>query len=201
MQTNEVLHTAWAANYKIFESTSKDYNLNLIGIRDPTPELDDFGCRLWAIWKTPSGWKSRDWQITTLPGSRYMKEVLLNREGCAILKPGQYLGCYKVRLHRGQYRAVCQDRPVQVYRDGNRDDVFDLDPAMLRSGNYGINIHQPGQAVASSVYNNSAGCQVFKRRADFREYMWLVERSIALWGNRLTYSLLDAPGAGGSRIA
>jgi hypothetical protein len=190
MRAKDIIDRVRGEGHAVFENYSKDYNINIIGVRDATPELDDFGCRLWAIWNTRGGWRSEDWQITTLPGSRFLKEVHLNPEGCAILAEGQYRGCYKIRLHRGQYRAVCQDRPVQVYRDGNRDDVFDLDPAMLRSGRYGINIHQPGSEVAWRVYSNSAGCQVFKRRADFRRFMWIANRAAALWGNRFTYTLI-----------
>ena len=201
MQANDVLNAAREEGHKIFENYSKDYNLNIIGVRDPTPELDDFGCRLWAIWNTRAGWQSRDWQITTLPGSYYLQKRLLNWEGCAILAPGQYRGAYKIRLHRGLYKAVCQDRPVRVFRDGDRDDEFDLDPAKLRSGNYGINIHQPGTANAWRVYTNSAGCQVFKRQADFREFMWLAGRGAALWGNRFTYTLLDGAHARDLHVA
>lgn len=201
MDAKYILDASRAAGHTIFENGSKDYNLNLIGVRSGSPKMDEFGCELWAIWRRGGGWESVRWTVTTLPGSYYMQARLLNPEGCAILAPGQYRGAYKVGLHRGSYRALCQlGGPVRVFRDGDRDREFDLDPAMMRSGRYGINIHQPGaDGVVPLVGANSAGCQVFEERRCFREFMYICGRAKALWGNSFSYTLLDGTRAG--RIA
>ena len=51
----------------------------------------------------------------------------MRKEGVAVLKPGQYRGSHKIRLHAGKYPALGQQRNVTVYRDNNKDGKFDLD--------------------------------------------------------------------------
>ena len=58
------------------------------------------------------------------PGSHWEKN-LLNKDGVAILKPGQYRGSHKIGLHQGRYEALKQ-QTVKVYRDNNRDGKYDL---------------------------------------------------------------------------
>ena len=123
-----------------------------------------------------------------------MIDRLLNREGCAILAPGQYRGAYARALHRGKYYALCQRfGEVTVFRDGNRDEVFDMRPTMRRSGWYGINIHRTGwNGKAPKVGSSSAGCQVFENSEDFDTFMRVIEKSLVNFNNRFTYTLLDA---------
>ena len=55
---------------------------------------------------------------------------------------------------------------------------------------YGINIHKAG--LNSEVVNNwSAGCQVFKKSADYNEFMALTDKHREKNGNKFTYTLLD----------
>jgi hypothetical protein len=56
---------------------------------------------------------------------------------------------------------------------------------------FGINIHKAG--VDSVQVNNwSEGCQVFKRTADFNQFMLLAKKAAALHGNRFTYTLITS---------
>ena len=177
---------------------AKDLNLNIVGVRDPMAKVDVFSCRLHVFWKFAGVWKHFDWKITTFPGSRYLVERLLNVRGAAILVPGQYKGIYKLDLHGGRYRALCQrNGSVRVYRDGNRDREFDLEERKIQTGSFGINIHAPVTVragmtsyIASRVYAASAGCQVFQSLADFLEFRSLCDRAAKLWGNRFTYTLI-----------
>lgn len=187
------------AGFTVFSNNEKDYNLNIVGVRDTGARLDEFSCKIVVFWKTPGGrWKLIEWKATTYPGSRYLIEKLLNPRGAAILERGQW-SVYKIDIHNGKYPAVCQRRgPVRVYRDGDLDREFDLDPSTIQSGMFGINIHAPvtprsgfWNYVAQRVYNASAGCQVFKSVSDFLEFRSLVEKSVKLWGNAITYTLLD----------
>jgi hypothetical protein len=66
-------------------------------------------------------------KCTTDPGSAYMDNPILENTGCAILKPNQYRGSHKLRLHGGKYLALGQKKDVTVYRDNDRDDKYDLD--------------------------------------------------------------------------
>ena len=51
-----------------------------------------------------------------------MENPWIDKIGCAVLKPGQYRGSHKLRLHGGKYLALGQKKPVTVYRDNNRND-------------------------------------------------------------------------------
>jgi len=184
--------------YKVFKDNREDLNLNIVGVRNTSAGIDEYGCTLYVFWKTSLGpWAVKSWPITTYPGSRYLVERLLNPRGAAILKPGQYKGIYKLDLHGGRYEALCQrNGPVTVYRDGDRDHEFDILPSSTMTGYFGINIHSPVSPdrlghVAQRVYSSSAGCQVFQKVTDFVDFIELCQSAEELWGNRFTYTLLN----------
>jgi len=104
---------------------------------------------------------------------------------------GQYRGAFELGMHKGQYRALVQRKPVAVYRDANRDDRLDLtgDPEW---GMYGINIHRASATKTSEEVDKwSAGCQVFQDPKHFDDFMRLVENAAQVWGPRFTYTLLE----------
>ncbi len=184
--------------HEIFLDDRRNFNLNIVGIRNPFPELDRFGCQLAVFWKYAGEFHFREWPITTYPGSHYLIDKLLNPRGAAILAPGQYRGVYRLDLHNGRYQALCQrGGPVRVFRDGNRDRVFDLDPESVEGGWFGINIHAPVDPAAGRNYvkdlvrASSAGCQVFQRVADFLEFRQLCREAMSRWGNSFTYTLVE----------
>lgn len=188
-----------AKGYQISDNNGKDFNLNIVGVRDTGARLDEFACTMNAFWKTPAGdWNRIEWKCTTYPGKRYLVERLLNPKGAAILCPGQY-PVYRLDTHNGKYRALCQRRgPVKVYRDGDRDTEFDLNPSTVMSGMFGINLHAPvtptsstKNYIAQRVYAASAGCQVFESVADFLEFRSLCDKAAENWGNSFTYTLLE----------
>ena len=45
-------------------------------------------------------------------------------------------------LHRGKYLALCQRKPVSVYRDNDKDKRYDLKDKTIDTGLFGINIHK-----------------------------------------------------------
>lgn len=174
--------------------TKGAYNLNIIGIRTNhnnkvTNKFDDF---LVVIYNNEKGREIRCiYRITTEPGVSFMKNPL-NKKGTAILVPDQYRGTYKIDKHRGKYEALCQrNKPVKVYRDGNKDDVYDMLPETIESGMFGINIHRSNEWVdATAVNKYSAGCQVFESPVSFKSFMTIVKRSAAIYGNSFTYTLI-----------
>jgi hypothetical protein len=184
--------------YRVFDKDTQNYNLNIVGIRNPEASLDKFECEMHLFWKFQGKWTHHSWPITTFPGSRYLIEKLLNPKGAAILAPGQYLGVYALDIHNGKYRAVCQrNGPVNVFRDGDRDRVFDMDPRTVQNGSFGMNLHAyttPSSgnktSFASRVYAASAGCQVFQRMADFLEFRTYCEQAATLHGNQFSYTLI-----------
>jgi hypothetical protein len=178
-----------AKNYKFFESG--DYNLNIIGIRNSdtgskvTNVFDDL---LTVSYKIGDVWHFKKWAATTDPGTKGVKEFH-NAQGVARLVPGQYRGSHAIGLHQGKYEALKQAKPVKVYRDANKDMTYDT--KLITEGIYGINIHKAG-ADSTYVENWSEGCQVFKKSADFDEFMALVKKAATLHGNSFTYTLLES---------
>ena len=171
--------------------TNGAYNLNIIGVRASgaiiTNSFDDI---LLIIYKTPTRtWNRQLYQITTDPGQFYMNKPCSSK-GTAILVPGQYRGTYKIGLHRGKYKALCQNKPVKVYRDNNKDSIYDYDPNKLDEGMFGINIHKAG-TLSKRVNTWSAGCQVFASETEFRAFMNYCDKQIKYGhGDTFTYTLL-----------
>ena len=171
------------------------YNLNIIGIRSDnknkvTNLFDDL---LVVIYKTPTGkWQKAIYPITTEPGTYYMTKNILNPKGTAILVPGQYRGCWEIGKHKGDYKALVQKKPIKVYRDGNKDDIYNMDSTRIDNGVFGINIHRSNEFIKAVYVNSySAGCQVFADPRDFRRFLTLCERQRELYGNSFTYTLLN----------
>jgi hypothetical protein len=178
-----------AKGYAFFENG--DYNINIIGIRNSdtgnkvTNVFDDL---LTVSYKIGDVWHFKKWAATTDPGTKGVKEFH-NAQGVARLVPGQYRGSHAIGLHQGKYEALKQGKPVKVYRDANKDMTYDT--KLITEGIYGINIHKAG-ADSTYVENWSEGCQVFKKSADFDEFMALVKKAATLHGNSFTYTLLES---------
>lgn len=170
------------------------YNLNIIGIRSNnnnkvTNKYDDY---LVVIWNTPTGQTRRYvFNITTEPGLYYISKKQLNPKGTAILVPGQYRGCWQIGKHKNKYKALCQKKPVKVYRDNNFDEIYDMNPETIDTGIFGINIHRSDEfKIYIDVDKWSAGCQVFQNPSQFKSFMSLCEKQCKLYGNSFTYTLI-----------
>ena len=182
-----------AKGYVYFEDASnKGYDINIIGIRNAatgqkvTNAFDDL---LTISYKDEAGaWKYHEWPATTDPGKKGVLEYH-NSAGVARLVEGQYRGSHSIGLHQGKYEALRQAKNVKVYRDPNRDLTYD--ETKIAEGVFGINIHKAG-ADSTYVENWSEGCQVFKKSADFDEFMVIVKKAAALHGNSFTYTLLNS---------
>ena len=139
--------------HKVFERG--DYNLNLVGIRKSYQASNRFDDTIAAFYKVDGAWRISHWPVTTDPGWHHLEHGL--NKGTAVLKEGQYPGAYQLGLHRGQYTALVQVKPVTVHRDANKD--HRLDTGRTETGLFGINIHRAGQWAASTVVDKwSAGC-------------------------------------------
>ena len=168
-----------------------ELNLNIIGVRQSstgnkvTNLFDDF---LTLSYKHNGAWVFKQWAATTDPGTKGVKEFH-NAAGVARLVAGQYRGSHAIGLHQGKYEALKQAKNVKVYRDANKDMTYD--ESKIQEGVFGINIHKAG-ADSTYVENWSEGCQVFKKSADFDEFMVIVKKAAALHGNSFTYTLLNS---------
>ena len=175
--------------YKLFE---RPYELNIVGIRKDNNIPNKFDDTLYAFWKTDSGsWEGKYYTITTDPGTYWLKNPMSGM-GAAILKEGQYVDAYKLGLHRGEYKALTQQKPVTIFRDYDRNAVLDFNNGKETTGIYGINIHRSSPTGTSqNVDKWSAGCQVFENGQDFAKFIELAEKHNSLYGNNFTYTLVD----------
>jgi hypothetical protein len=68
---------------------------------------------------------------------------------------------------------------------------MNYDETKIQEGIFGINIHKAGKD-STYVENWSEGCQVFKREADFNEFMTICKKAATVWGASFTYTLIES---------
>ena len=185
--------TVKSKGYVYFEDVAnKGYDVNIIGVRNATTGnkvTNVFDDILTLSYKDDKGvWQYHEWMNTTEPGKKGVMEYH-NVNGVARLVEGQYRGSHALGLHQGKYEALRQAKPVKVWRDKNKDMVFD--EVKIDEGVFGINIHKAGQD-STWVENWSEGCQVFKRVKDFDEFMKIVKKSSKIHGNSFSYTLINS---------
>ena len=193
MYSKEQIETALKSKgYVWFEdSSNKGFDVNIVGVRNSstgdkvTNVFDDF---LTISYKENGQWKFHSWPATTDPGKKGVMEFH-NAGGVARLVEGQYRGSHTIRLHQGKYEALGQAKNVKVYRDANKDMVYNENK--IAEGVFGINIHKAG-ADSTYVENWSEGCQVFKKSADFDAFMVICNKSKNIHGNSFTYTLIES---------
>jgi len=180
--------------YKWFEDDeNKGYDVNIVGVRNSTTGksvTNVFDDLITVSYKVDGQWVINQWSITTDPGTKAVKEYS-NPNGVARVVPGQYRGLWSIGLHKGQYEALRQVKPVKVYRDKNKDMSFD--ETIIQEGVFGINCHRSNPTTESTYVENwSEGCQVFKRVKDFNQFMDIIRKSRDIHGNSFTYTLLES---------
>lgn len=177
-------------NYQIFRNDDKNYNLNIVGLRNDNREPNKFDDEIWVFWRFENKWTLKKYKATTDPGLTYLEDPL-NSAGTAILKEGQYIGAYRLGKHKGKYDALVQSKPVIVIRDFNRDNKLDFSSGKEQTGLFGINIHRSSPTGESVFVNKwSAGCQVFANINEYNEFISLCKKSIGEWNNEFSYSLI-----------
>ena len=177
-----------------YEIWNEPYRLWLFGIRSKETQSNKFDDTLGCYYYTEEGgWVCYFWPGTTDPGT-YWLENPMRVEGTAILVEGQYLDTWKLDLHAGKYEALCQRAgKVKVYRDGDKDQILDREPEKVAQGYFGINIHRSSlRGESQQVDRWSAGCQVFKRLADFEKMLKLAHMQVEKTGRKtFSYTLLE----------
>jgi hypothetical protein len=175
-------------------ASNKDYDVNIVGIRNSTTEqvvTNRFDDWITVSYKLNQIWQFHSWAATTDPGITHTVQQLLNPRGVARLVAGQYRAAYQIGMHQGKYSALVQRLPVKVYRDANKDRVFD--EHTIDEGMFGINIHRSSPSGTSSLVDGwSAGCQVFANINDYTKFMRIMNHARDVFGNKFTYTLLDS---------
>ena len=189
--TREQIENAVKSKGYVWFDGAKDYDLNIVGVRNSatgqkvTNAFDD--C-ITVSYKLGGEWKSHCWMATTDPGKKGVMEYH-NAAGVARLVEGQYRGSHTLGLHQGKYEALKQQKPVKVYRDADKD--LEYDENKIQEGIFGINIHKAG-ADSTYVENWSEGCQVFKKAAEFEDFMALCRKAAGIHGKSFTYTLIES---------
>jgi len=188
--TVQLLRNAYAdKGYEFFENG--DFNLNIFGVRNSTRESGRFDDFIGVAYKDKGQWIVRAWKATTDAGTHWLVRPM-NKKGTALLVPEQYRKCWKLGLHKGEYEALVQQKPMKVYRDNDKDRILDLDASTIDEGLFGINCHRSNPRFESQEVDRwSAGCQVFMAPIAYANFMALVKKSASIYGDEFTYTLFD----------
>jgi hypothetical protein len=176
-------------NYRLY---TRPYELNIVGLRSKSVEPNSFDDEIHVFYKVATfNWNYHVFKATTDPGTYWLRQPM-QPQGTAILSQGQFVDAYELGLHRGQYTALVQRKPLTIVRDYNRDAILDFNNGTSIHGQFGINIHRANRSGSTlHVDKNSAGCQVFKNASDFEIFIRLCQQHKQLYGNHFTYSLID----------
>lgn len=191
----QVQDTVKSLGYKYF--SSGNYNVNIIGIRNSNTEgrvTNEFDDLITISYKLDGVWQYHEYDCTTDAGEYYIDNPWLEK-GCAVLKPDQYRGSHKLRLHAGKYLALGQKEPVTVYRDRNKNNIYEFDESTCDTGVFGINIHRATALEGKkSTYVDkwSAGCQVIAANDDWHAFLEICQTARDVWGNSFTYTLIES---------
>ena len=185
--------------YKYFtDDNNKSYDVNIIGIRNDETQgrvTNAFDDTMTISYKNEDGeWQYHEFDCTTDPGTHWVENIL-NDRGVAILKPGQYRGSHKLRLHQGKYLALGQKKHMKIYRDANLDGQYDLIEESVKDELIGINIHRATSRAGNKstrVDKWSAGCQVIADNDDWHQFLDVCQIAREIHGNSFSYTLLNS---------
>ena len=194
----QIEDTVKEKGYKWFDDHgNKGYDVNIVGVRNSETKgrvTNAFDDCITISYKIDGEWQFHCFPCTTDPGSHWVENIL-NEKGVAILKPNQYRGSHKLRLHQGKYLALGQKKDVTVYRDNDRDNNYDLDESKTDTGLFGINIHRAtGRSGGKStrVDKWSAGCQVIADNDDWHTFLDICQTAREIHGNSFSYTLIES---------
>lgn len=171
---------------------TRPFELNIVGMRSDQTTPNRFDDEIHVFYKVNAHrWNYHVFKATTDPGTFWLRNPM-QAQGTAILAEGQYVDAFSLGLHRGQYTALVQEKPVTVIRDYDRDALLDFYNGTKAEGIFGINIHRANrEGITLLVDKNSAGCQVFENAESYERFMLLCEMHRSHYGNRFTYTLID----------
>ena len=177
---------------KQFKLYHRPYELNIVGLRSKSVIPNRFDDEIHVFYRTSAfKWAYHLYKATTDPGT-YWLENPMQPQGTAILAEGQYINSHVLGLHKGEYLALVQNKPLTIMREYDRKAILDFYNGKKVTGIFGIDIHRANRVGTTlTVDRNSAGCQVFANADEFAQFLTLCEKHKTLYGNQFTYSLVD----------
>jgi hypothetical protein len=186
----EILQRVKAHGFAVFDG-DHDYDLNIVGLRNPAGRINEFDDILYLAYKVDGEWVEHKFKCTTDPGKYWLRNPSRVAGTAIMMHPQQCRSVYKLDLHSGQYLALCQrNGKVRCWRDNNLNDVLDME-GDIHLG-HGINIHRASKWHPSQVVEKySAGCSVIQSPVDFSILIEAAkkQRDINGW-DTFTYTLL-----------
>ena len=178
--------------HKKFKLYTRPYELNIVGLRGNSTIPNRFDDEIHVFYKVSAlKWNYHVYKATTDPGTFWLENPM-QEQGTAILSEGQYVNAYSLGLHRGEYKALVEQKPLTIIRDYDRNAKLDFFNGTKTTGQYGINIHRANRTgTTRTVDKYSAGCQVFENAEAFQQFLLLCDHHNHLYGNHFTYTLID----------
>jgi len=168
-KVDKLIRFLQSKKYKVF---SNPHVLNIVGMRRkddgrPTNKFDETMC---VFFKNGNGnWELYEYTITTLPG--YVPRTTKLPNLVSVLKLGQYVNQYQINFHQGKPEHPCLKFATTVNHMSKTVDKYDY-ASTTNTKNIGINIHRANASGSTlSVFNWSKGCQVFKTRSQFDQFL------------------------------
>lgn len=167
------------------------YNVNIFGDRNPNTIPNKFDDHVGVAFIGANGEPTcKWWPATTDPGLYWLEHPMYPR-GTGIMKPGQYLDCYKIARspHLG-YDVMFQTGPITILLDDDQNDRLNFKSTKEERGIFYAHIHHAADGHASlQVDKWSALCQVFADPDDFADFMRIIRASKEIYGNLFSYTL------------
>lgn len=172
---------------------TKPYDLNVFGVRNPSPVPNSFDDTIGVAYNDCDGNKRIFLApATTDPGLFYLQNPL-NPKGCAILKEGYYPNFWTYGKHKGK-DALIQIGAAVLIRDANRDGVLNFESKNIEvSKSAGINLHSAIAGKFTQIVDKfSAGCQVLASEIDLLYIVHLVIYQSTYCGtHNVSYALVN----------
>jgi hypothetical protein len=181
--------------------TKGDYNLNVIGIRNPDDQaaLDAFNDAMLWLWRVAGEWQFAVFKITMDPGQPSVKSPRRTDGTARLIAPQQISRLWVQGNHHASdpkkaYRAGVQSAApenIRVWRVKG-----DLDAGAEFRNVRGINYHRANRDAVSTVVGAwSEGCQVNCNPKHFEYSLMLWDLQVKSWGEGgkyLSYTLYEA---------
>lgn len=169
------------------------YMLNIFSIRSSESQSNKFDDLTVGFYHDSQGeCHILIFDSTTDPG-KYWLQNPSNREGTAILVPGQYLDVYVIGIHgrtgSNPYEAFEQIDKMKYVRDNNKDMTLDFglmnDAKNIFWANIKSNIHRASKNIlAQLVEKYSAACQVIQSASNFESLLNAGKKQVLATGKK-----------------
>jgi hypothetical protein len=181
----------WLKQYNNKPLPEWDDYVNIIGIRnDLDQDLDVFN----DVILLQMGEDIYSFKGTTDPGKYWTGNATKEWgvAGVAHLLEGWYPKTYCLGNHMGEKALVQYGAPVTVWRDVDKDYIYDPEVDTVQTGYFGINIHYTKYGP-EFIGRWSAGCQVIQHREDWEMFINSVIASGEKWFNYLLLNIKEIP--------